>query len=63
MNHIYGENVHTFAGRVSTKVSFFSQTHIYKILAEAFIEVAEEGCLCGFIQEDKVLDPHPVPGS
>lgn len=37
-------------------------THIDEIFAEAFLEVTEEGGLCGFIQEDKILDPNPVPG-
>lgn len=41
----------------------FSKTHIDEIFAETFLEVTEEGCLCGFIQEDKILDSNAVPGS
>lgn len=39
-----------------------SKTYINEIFAEAFLEVAEEGRLCGFIQENKILDSYPVPG-
>lgn len=39
-----------------------SWTHIDEIFAEAFLQVAEEGSVSGFIQEDKILDSHPVPG-
>ncbi len=43
-------------------LKFFSRTHIDQIFAVAFLEVAEESCLCGFIQKDKILDPNVVPG-
>lgn len=39
------------------------QTHIDEVFAEALLEVAKEGHLCGVIQKDEVLDAHPVPGS
>lgn len=39
------------------------QTHIDEVFAEALLEVAKEGRLCGFIQKDEILDPDPVPGS
>lgn len=39
------------------------QTHIDEVFAEALLEVAKKGRLCGFIQKDEILDPDPVPGS
>lgn len=39
------------------------QTHIDEVFAEALLEVAKEGHLCGFIQKDEILDADPVPGS
>lgn len=39
------------------------QTHIDEVFAEALLEVAKEGPLCGFIQKDEILDADPVPGS
>lgn len=39
------------------------QTHVDEVFAEALLEVAKEGHLCGFIQKHEILDPDPVPGS
>lgn len=39
------------------------QTHIDEVFAEALLEVAKEGHLCGVIQKDEILDTDPVPGS